>query len=80
VTYTITYVNGSVQRFVAVADAKGRSQHVFAVAYLPPMPIGLHAIVPKSVRAVARVTIQVKLKDGTRLAPVSLRFAVTRQR
>jgi outer membrane protein assembly factor BamB len=79
VTYTITYANGSVQRFVAAADGKGRSQHVFAVAYLPPMPNGLHSIAPYSLRTVARVTIQVTLKDGTRLAPISLRFAVTRQ-
>jgi hypothetical protein len=78
VTYTLTYQDGSMQRYVAVADSKGQSQHLFAVAFMPPAPKGTHSGSPFSIRSVARITIQAVLPGGAKLASASIRFAVMR--
>ena len=71
VYYTLTYPNGAKQVFNDIADSRGHSLHPFNVFYRPPLG-SIHG--QKS--TIVTITVTAKLKNGTWLAPVSIRFAV----
>jgi hypothetical protein len=73
VTYTLTYQDGSTQRFVDRADSRGHSLHPFNVVYRPSAHKG-----HKPHRVAARISVQADLPAGTVLGPVYVRFAVIR--